>query len=154
VGRVDRICLRRGDGVHELIDTGDLSVEEGLTGDRWVKKETRARHSQLTVINTNVASAFAHDALESWESGDNFQVTLDIGEENLPAGTRLRIGEALIEVTAVPHHGCKKFRARFGADALKWVQMKANRPRRLRGLHAEVIEPGRVRVGDAITVVR
>lgn len=153
VGRVDRICLRRGDGVHELTEEGVLTVEDGLTGDRWADGK-RLRHSQLTVINTKVADAFTHDGLAGFESGDNFQVSLDITEGNLPEGARLRIGTAVIEVTTEPHRGCKKFKTRFGLDVLKWMQQPENRPRRLRGLHAEVIEAGTVKVGDEVSIIR
>lgn len=153
-GEVKVICLRQGDGVHQAVDQGALSVDAGLVGDRWSSGSSPQRHSQLTLISARVSEVIGHDALEGYESGDNFVVELDISEDNLAPGTRLRLGEALIEITAEPHLGCAKFRSRFGADALRFVNYKPTRPQRLRGVHAEVIEPGRVHVGDVIRVLR
>lgn len=153
-GEVKVICLRKGDGVHESVETGELSVEAGLVGDRWSSGEQPERHSQLTLISARVSELIAHPALAGYESGDNFVVDLDLSEENLSPGTRLRLGEALVEITPEPHTGCAKFAARFGPPALKFVNYKPTRPQRLRGVHAEVIEPGSVRVGDVVRVLR
>ena len=59
--------------------------------------------------------------------GDNLFVEFDISAANLPAGTRLRVGEAVVEVTPLPHDGCRKFHGRFGQDALRFVQAPATR---------------------------
>jgi len=85
--------------------------------------------------------------------GDNLFVELDIRQENMPAGTRLRVGEALVEVTPKPHNGCLKFKGRFGQDALHFVQAPPTRPENRRGIHWKVIEAGDVQVGDSIEVV-
>ena len=85
--------------------------------------------------------------------GDNLFVDFDISARNLPVGTRLRLGEAMVETTAKAHNGCKKFHARFGADALRFVSAKPTRDQNLRGIYWKVIEPGAVAVGDAIQVV-
>lgn len=153
-GEIKVICLRKGDGVHHAVDQGTLSVDAGLVGDRWSAGSSPQRHSQLTLISARVSRVIGYDALEGYESGDNFVVDLDISEDNLVPGTRLRLGEALIEITAEPHLGCARFRSRFGADALEFVNYKPTRPHRLRGVHAEVIEPGGVHVGDVIRVLR
>jgi MOSC domain-containing protein YiiM len=86
--------------------------------------------------------------------GDNLYVDLDLSAANLPAGTRLRIGRALVEMTPEPHNGCKKFNARFGNDALKFVQRKETRDQNFRGVYWRVIEPGEIAVGDVIDVLR
>ena len=77
---------------------------------------------------------------------------LDLSEASLPAGTRLSLGTATIEVTDQPHRGCAQFSARFGVDALRFVNGPAGRELRLRGINAKVVVPGRVRRGDPITV--
>jgi len=152
-GSVAAIGVRKGGGAHASVSTAQLTVEGGVEGDRWAKGDDPKRHSQVTLMSTHVASLIAHVGKAGYESGDNFYVDLDLHEDHLPAGTRLRIGEALLEVTPEPHTGCKKFRARFGLDALRWINAKDNRPHRLRGLHAEVIEGGEVKVGDEIVVL-
>jgi ribosomal protein S18 acetylase RimI-like enzyme len=78
---------------------------------------------------------------------------LDISAANLPPGSRVRIGNAVLEVTPLAHNGCKKFRARFGDDALRFVSKTELRPRNLRGIHVRVIEGGEVGVGDQVEVI-
>jgi MOSC domain-containing protein YiiM len=102
-------------------------------------------------MNATVAELVAAGRQPLHEAGDNLLVDLDIGYDNLPPGTRLRIGGALLEVTEAPHTGCSKFSERFGQDALRWVNWRHWRERRLRGVNARVVEGGSVRVGDAIT---
>ena len=85
-------------------------------------------------------------------AGDNFLVTLDLSEAALPVGTRVRLGTALLEITPDPHTGCRKFNARFGVEALQWINFRAHRARRLRGVNCRVLADGFVSVGDAVVV--
>jgi MOSC domain-containing protein YiiM len=85
--------------------------------------------------------------------GDNLIVELDLSAANLPTGSRLRVGEALVEVTPKPHNGCTKFRARFGEAALRFVQAPPTRDQNLRGIYWKVVEPGEVSVGAGIEVL-
>ena len=88
---------------------------------------------------------------EAWAlAGDQLYVDLDLGVDNLPAGTRLALGEAIVEVSETPHTGCSKFRARFGSDALRWINSPVGRELRMRGLNARIIRGGVVRVGDEV----
>lgn len=153
-GTVRLICVRKGDGAHDCPPQVNLTVDGGVEGDRWARGESPDREAQVTLINAWVAEQIASDHAPLHEAGDNFVVELDVGEAALPAGTRLRLGTALLEITALPHTGCKKFRARFGLDALKWAAHPSNAGRRLRGVHGRVIEAGEVRVGDTVAVER
>ena len=85
--------------------------------------------------------------------GDILFLALDLSVENLPTGSRLRLGRALLEVTVKPHNGCRKFAARFGHDALRLVANPQLRHRNLRGIYLCVVEAGEVAVGDAVAVV-
>jgi hypothetical protein len=145
-GTVRVICVRVGAGVHETPDRAQVTVEDGLVGDRWAEGK-RDLDAQITLMNVRVTELLG-GPLDL--PGDNFQVDLDLSEEALPVGTRLRLGEALLEVSPAPHTGCKKFRERFGLDALTWVN--DNRDRRLRGVNCRVFEAGAVSVGDRIEV--
>lgn len=152
-GTVELIVMRPSSDERVVPDSAEISPEGGLVGDRWSMSETPKPDAQLTLMNARVARLIAASkGLDLF--GDNFIVDLDLSVEALPAGTRLRLGECLVEVTPEPHNGCKKFRLRFGVDALRWVNHKGNRGERLRGLHCRVIRGGRVRVGDTVEVVR
>jgi MOSC domain-containing protein YiiM len=140
----------------ELVEEATIDAAGGLVGDNWATKpslKTGAPNplAQLTLMNARVSALLAsdddaHRAL----SGDQLHVDLDLSDENLPPGTRLRIGDALIEITEEPHHGCGKFSARFGVEAMKFVNGKLGRELNLRGVNARVVSGGVVRRGDAI----
>jgi MOSC domain-containing protein YiiM len=106
--------------------------------------------AQVTVMNVRAVALVAGER-ERWPlAGDQLYVDLDLSLENLPAGSRLAVGDAVLEVTSDPHTGCAKFSARFGSDALRFVNSPDGRALRLRGLNARVVEPGTVRPGDAV----
>ena len=152
VGRVALIVRRPTSGVHDSLDAVRLTTEEGIPDDHW-NRGSRKLDAQLTVIRRDVSELISNGQPLT-TSGDNFVVHLDISTPNLPAGTRLRVGQALVEVTPMPHNGCKKFAARFGADAARFVQAPATRHLNLRGIHWKVIEPGEVKVGDEVRPLR
>ena len=102
-------------------------------------------------MSSRAAALVAGDR-ERWPlAGDQLYVDLDLSDENLPPGTRLALGSAVLEVTDEPHTGCKKFTARFGLDAMVFVNSPVGRALNLRGINARVVESGTVRVGDAVT---
>lgn len=151
-GAVALVVVRPGVDRRETPDCVRLTVESGLEGDRWSLRSGPDPQNQITLMRADTARLIADgQPLELF--GDNLIVELDVSESNLPAGTRIRIGTALCEVTPLPHTGCAKFRARFGGDALEFVNGPAYKSLRLRGIHVRVIEPGEVSTGDAATVV-
>ena len=143
-----------------MLDAGDLDVTEGLVGDNWRSRGSRQTNDgsahpemQLNLMNSRVVALVAQSE-DRWAlAGDQFFVDLDLGRENLPAGTRLAMGSAILEVNAVPHLGCRKFVARFGLEATKFVNSRRGKKLCLRGINARVIEPGRVVTGDRIRKV-
>lgn len=142
----------------DVLEECALDLVEGLVGDTWKERGSKrtsdgAAHPdmQLNVMSARVVDLVAAGDRERWAlAGDQLYVDLDLSEANLPPGTRLGLGSAVIEVTAEPHTGCAKFFARFGADAHRFVNTKTHRHLRLRGLNAKVVEPGTVGRGDAI----
>ncbi len=149
-GIVRVICVRKDGGVHETPDRVEITLEGGVEGDRWALGERPSPEAQVTLMNIRVTELIAGGQPLDLP-GDNFQVDLDLAEDVLPAGTRLRIGSALLEVSAEPHTGCSKFRERFGLEALMWVN--DHRDLRLRGVNCRVLEPGSVAVGDPTEIV-
>jgi MOSC domain-containing protein YiiM len=151
-GSVRLICVRVEPGVHQTPGHAELSVDHGLVGDRWdmTRQRDAERESQVTVMNATAAELVAAGVQPLHEAGDNILVDLDIGFDNLPAGSRIRLGDAILEITATPHTGCSKFSERFGQDALRWVNWRHWRERRLRGVNTRVVQGGTVRVGDVV----
>jgi len=158
LGTVELIVRRPAENEREVLEEGALDLEQGLVGDMWRTRGSKrtpdgSAHPdmQLTVMNARVTDLVTAGARERWAlAGDQLYVDLDLSETNLPPGTRLALGSAVIEVTDQPHTGCAKFSARFGAAAHTFVNTKAHRHLRLRGLNARVVEPGTVGAGDAI----
>ena len=160
VGRVAMIVRRPAVDQREVLEVGDLDPACGLVGDTWSERQsTRTPDGsphpdmQLNVINARFAGLIAGSPERQSLAGDQLHLDLDLSEANLPAGTRLALGSAVIEVTEQPHTGCAKFSARFGVDALRFVNSPVGRSLRLRGLNARVVVPGTVRSGDAVTKV-
>jgi MOSC domain-containing protein YiiM len=154
-GRVELIVGRPDLEEREVYEEAQLDPHEGLVGDNWrersiAKKREANPDTQLTLVNARAAAVFAGPR-ERWAlAGDQLYVDLDLSERNLPPGTRLRLGSAVIEITAEPHLGCGKFIRRFGIDAQKWVNSDVGRELKLRGIYARIVEAGTVRPGDEI----
>jgi MOSC domain-containing protein YiiM len=146
------IVRRLADGTRETPEAVHLSPETGVPGDGWDRRPPRNPDAQLAVMSYQVAELIANGQ-ELSVFGDNLFVDLDVSAENLPVGTRLRIGEALVEVTPKPHNGCSKFRERFGQAALDLVWAPETRHRNLRGIYWKVLEAGDVAVGSRIEVL-
>jgi MOSC domain-containing protein YiiM len=152
VGRLALIVRRRADGIRETPERVCLSLEEGVPGDGWSRRPPRKPDAQLSVMRRDLAELIANGQPLT-VFGDNLFVELDLSAANLPAGTRLRVGRALVEMTPEPHNGCLKFKARFGRDALQFVQAPPTRHENRRGIYWRVVEAGEAGVGDRIEVL-
>jgi MOSC domain-containing protein YiiM len=154
-GILSLIVRRPSEGEREVLEVGQLDLTEGLLGDSWNLRTApveggRDPYNQINVMSARAISLIAGEP-ERWQlAGDQLYIDFDISQDNLPAGSRLAIGETVIEVSAIPHTGCQKFSQRFGVDALRFVNSEAGRKLRLRGLNARVVTPGTIRQGDAV----
>jgi MOSC domain-containing protein YiiM len=147
-GRVKAIVARPATDERRTSESAHFSVEAGVAGDRWAAAGGQA-DQQVSLVNSRLLHLLAGgDEERMAQAGDNLVVDLDLSDENLPPGQRLRVGDALLEMTAAPHTGCDKFAARFGRDATRFINAAARKNLHLRGRYARVIEAGTVRVGD------
>ena len=159
-GQVRLIVRRPAVDARETLAEGELDVEMGLVGDTWAERAagsasdgTPARYAQVTLMNARYASLIA-GARDRWgEAGDQLYVDLDLSIENLPAGSLLSVGTAVLRLSEEPHTGCAKFSARFGSPAWRLANSEEGRALRLRGANASVVTSGTVREGDVVSKV-
>ena len=155
LGVLELICRRPQTEEREVLEQGQLDIAHGLIGDNWKSRGSsstpdRSAHpeAQLNIMNARAIALIAQEK-ERWTlAGDQLFMDLDLSVENLAAGTRLELGSAVIEVTPLPHTGCQKFVARFGLEAMKFVNSAVGRQLCLRGINAKVVKSGLIRVGD------
>lgn len=152
-GPLQLIVRRPSPGDREILAEGRLDPATGLAGDGWSSRGRRRppnADAQLTLMSARAAALVARSR-DRWPlAGDQLYVDLDLSDENLPAGTRLAVGSAEIEITPPPHTGCKKFVRRFGLEAMLFVNSPEGRRLRLRGANARVVEAGTIAVGDRL----
>jgi MOSC domain-containing protein YiiM len=151
-GRVALLVTRETDGRRVLLPRAVVTADAGMPGDAWARKTPDQPEAQLAVMQLPVATLIANGQPLAL-FGDNLFLDLDLSAANLPIGSRLRAGGALLEVTPKAHNGCHKFQARFGPEALRFVAHPERRPLNLRGIYLRVVEDGEVAVGDAVAVV-
>jgi hypothetical protein len=156
-GTLKMIVIRPQDGQRQILDSCRLSLKGGAEGDAWAKGCWKSLPDgspdpdvQLSLMNYRVLALVAEDDERGALAGDNLCVDFDLSDANLKSGDCLQIGEAVIEVTAVPHTGCGLFKARFGADALAVINSDLGKTLHLRGIYARVVMDSEVRVGDKV----
>lgn len=161
-GRLEGIVVRPAKGERRELDRVMLSRARGTEGDHWARgcwmsTDEGAPHPdvQICIMNARCIDLVAAGERDRWKlAGDNLFLDMDLSQANLPAGTRLRLGEAELEITEVPHNGCASFIERFGRDACIFVNTGPGKPNRLRGVYARVERDGQVAVGDlAVKIV-
>jgi hypothetical protein len=154
-GRLVLVVRRPEVGRRELPEEAVLDQVTGLDGDNWLTRGSISTpdgsanpRKQVTVMNARVAELVAGGTDRMPLAGDQLYVDLDISVANLPPGSLLAVGEAVLEVSEDPHRGCAKFVERFGAEAMRFVNSRIGRQLRLRGMNTRVVVPGTVRLGD------
>lgn len=159
-GRIELIVSRPAEGERHVLDEATLDPAHGVVGDMWHVRPSRMTpdgsphpEMQLNVMNARFAAFIAGDPDRMALAGDQLYVDLDLSQENLPPGTQLALGAAVIEITEPPHLGCQKFTSRFGLAAHRFVNSPEGRELRLRGVNAKVVVAGEVRRGDVVKKV-
>ena len=159
-GVVELIVRRPQVDHREIIEEAELDPVHGLIGDSWhfrpsSKTPDGSPHPdmQINIMNSRVTALVAQDK-DRWQlAGDQLYIDMDLSKANLPAGARLAIGSAVLEVSPLPHTGCHKFVARFGTEAMKFVNSPLGKELCLRGINAKIIQGGVVRVGNRATKI-
>lgn len=158
-GVLELIVARPSVGARAVLEEGELDLAVGLVGDNWDQRSSKRTADggphpdmQLNLINARLSRLIAAEGTVEHRAlaGDQLHVDLDLSEANLPAGTRLAIGGAIVEVTDQPHTGCAKFAERFGAAAARFVNVGAGKELRLRGINAKVVVAGTIAAGDTV----
>jgi len=156
-GVVELVVARPAVGERVVLDEAKLDPGIGLVGDSWGDRYNRHTpdgkpdpKAEVTLMNARAAALVAQTEARWPLAGDQLYVDLELGDDNLPAGTQLAVGTAVVEITDEPHTGCAKFAERFGMDAVRFVNSPVGRAHNLRGINARVIAGGVVRPGDAI----
>jgi hypothetical protein len=160
-GSVELIVRRPSVDEREILEVGELDLADGLVGDTWNVRSSRRTDDgsphpdmQLNLINARFSALIADDTDHRALAGDQLHLDLDLSAANLPPGTRLALGDAVIEITDQPHRGCAKFAARYGKEAARFVNSPAGTELHLRGVNAKVVVPGKLRAGDTVTKLR
>jgi MOSC domain-containing protein YiiM len=159
-GRVESIVLRPRVDERVVVQAAMVDSSDGVVGDSWRARGSSSREdgsanpdSQVTVMSVRALAAIEPDPSRWPLAGDQLLVDADLSVSNLPAGSRFAVGDVILEVSETPHTGCSKFSARFGSDALRWVNSPEGRELRLRGVNTRVVQGGAVQVGDVIRKV-
>lgn len=156
-GVVQMLVRRPATDQREVIEGADLDTESGMSGDNWLERARGyagdgpvRKYAQLTLMNSRATDAIAVER-DRWPlAGDQVYVDMDLSMENLPVGARLRVGTAVVEISEEPHTGCDKFATRFGAQALRFVNVGDGKANRLRGVNTRIVESGAVSTGDVV----
>lgn len=159
-GSVEAIFIRPVTEEREDLQEAELTKADGVKGDRWrptasmrLPDGSPDPRTQITMMNVKVLECVS-GGRDKWAlAGDQLIVDLDVSEENLPVGQQIRIGDAVVEVTDVPHTGCAKFRRRYGNESLDYINGDGRESLRLRGVYVKVVEEATVRVGDVIAKI-
>lgn len=156
-GVLRMIVRRPQEDNREALQEAELSLEDGLVGDNWKVRGSRrmpdgsaSLDAQITIMNARSISLVAQTENRWSLAGDQLYIDLDLSDGNLPPGTQLAIGSAILEVSPVPHNGCNKFSARFGVDAMKFVNTPEGKQLHLRGINTRIIQPGTIHIGDIV----
>ena len=154
-GELVAIVSRPAPGEREVLTEATLDHVVGLVGDNWLARGSKTGAalpgSQVTVMNVRAAQLVADGTERMPLAGDQLYLDLDLSLDNLPAGSLIRVGHAVLEVSETPHLGCAKFVERFGAEAMRFVNSPLGRQLRLRGANTRIVVPGVIRVGDPVT---
>ena len=158
VGRLEAIFVRPKTNERRELTTAELTPDRGIEGDRWMcdsyyrlKGGASDPRCQVSLMNVRFLRQIAGNDDAICLAGDNLIVDLDLSEANLPAGSRLAIGNnVMIEISDLSHTGCSKFQSRYGKEARTFTNNQRGKSLHLRGRYARIVTGGTICVGDRV----
>ena len=155
---IEQLCFRPDYGLRDFPERLELTVDGGIRGERWTRAPWLTLPDgapdpriQVSILSRRVMDLCWRDRENTPHPGDPLVVDMDLSEANLPVGTRLRADTAVLEVSDKFNNGCIKWRDRYGAESLHWINKRENRPHRLRGILCSIVEDGTITTGDRLT---
>ena len=154
-GAIRLLCLRPKPNQRSFPGSLTLTRAVGVVGDfessrPWLVLEDGSPdpRNQVSLMSARVLDLLWRDGTPRNHPGDNIACDLDLSHANLPVGTLLQAGTAVLRVSDEPNDGCAKWRVRMGKAAYDWT--RSHEAYRLRGLYCSVQQDGEVTLTDAI----
>ncbi|MDQ1900726.1 hypothetical protein RAH32_09770 [Paracoccus sp. WLY502] len=155
--RADCLCFRPGFNQRSFPGRLVMTRADGIPGERWGKAPwlklpdgSPDPRIQVSILPRRVMDAVWLDRENTPHPGDTIICDLDTSEANLPAGTLLQAGTAVLRVSDVFNDGCVKWKVRYGQAAKDWITAPGHPELRLRGILCSVERDGDVHLGDPI----
>ncbi|MEF3048329.1 MOSC domain-containing protein [Pseudotabrizicola sp. L79] len=155
--RIDGLCFRPAFNQRQFPDSLTLTRDQGVPGERWLTAPwmklpdgSPDPRIQVSILPLRVMDLVWRDREGQPHPGDTIVADLDMSEANLPAGTLLQAGTAVVRVSDAFNDACVKWKVRYGKDAKDWVKAPGHPPLRLRGVLCSVEQDGIVRLGDRL----
>ncbi|MCV6597893.1 MAG: hypothetical protein OIF40_12535, partial [Mangrovicoccus sp.] len=138
-------------------DTLSLCPDRGVIGDRWAEHAWLRLPDgrpdpriQVCILPTQVWDTVCNRP-NMPHPGDTIIADLDMSEANLPSGSLLQAGSAVLRVSDVFNDACVKWRARYGDASYRWINRADHCPLRLRGLLCSIERPGQIQRSDFLS---
>lgn len=154
---IEMLCFRPARNQRRMVPDLTLTADRGIPGERWLKAPWLTLPDgrpdpriQVSILPKRVMDAVWLDRAGTVHPGDPIVADIETSYDSLPVGTRLRAGNAVLEVSDAFNDGCVKWKVRYGAAAKDWLVTPENRPLRLRGLLCRIVQDGMVRLGDRL----
>ena len=155
------LCFRPGLNQRLFPSSLTLTRAEGIPGERWLTMPwlrlddgSPDPRIQVSILPQRVLDLMWRDRTATAHPGDTIVADLDCGIANLPEGTLIQTGSAVLQVSGIFNEGCIKWKARFGADARAFIDAPGHPDLRLRGVLCAVVQDGVVALTDHLQVLR
>ncbi len=159
-GEIRLLCVRPRPNQRTFPDSLTLPRATGVVDDfeasrPWLTLPDGSPdpRNQVSLMSARVLDLVWRSRDPRHHPGDNIAVDLDLSHANLPTGTLLKVGTAILCVSDEPNDGCVKWKVRCGKDAYAWVREMPHVPYRLRGLYCSVKQDGVVTLNDRISPI-